>query len=294
MQIGVVRNPDSRIHSRPVISPFPFSRCVPAKSGCPIDSSACGRIAVTPVRIGPLPRSRAPSPAISVSVATRTPLTSLTGALGLTVGGALGELNASQQRMLQLAQSHCQHLSQLVNTLLDVEKLASGNMPFQLAPHAVAPLLQEVIAECQAMAQQSQSQIQLQVPANLQQTMVLADQARLKQVLSHLLSNALKFSPANSLVTVQLAQSQQSVRISVLDQGKGVVADFVPRLFSRFSQENSSDSREHGGSGLGLAVSRNLMQHMHGDIGYAPGPERGSCFYVELPFDSTIQSLKLP
>uniref|UniRef100_A0A486XGE4 histidine kinase n=1 Tax=Rheinheimera sp. BAL341 TaxID=1708203 RepID=A0A486XGE4_9GAMM len=230
----------------------------------------------------------------TVSHELRTPLTSITGALGLTVGGALGELNASQQRMLQLAQSHCQHLSQLVNTLLDVEKLASGNMPFQLAPHAVAPLLQEVIAECQAMAQQSQSQIQLQIPANLQQTMVLADPARLKQVLSHLLSNALKFSPANSLVTVQLAQSQQSVRISVLDQGKGVAADFVPRLFSRFSQENSSDSREHGGSGLGLAVSRNLMQHMHGDIGYAPGPERGSCFYVELPFDSTIQSIKLP
>ena len=77
MQIGVVRNPDSRIHSRPVISPFPFSRCVPAKSGCPIDSSACGRIAVTPVRIGPLPRNSSPSPASSVSVATRTPLTSL-------------------------------------------------------------------------------------------------------------------------------------------------------------------------------------------------------------------------
>ena len=77
MQIGVVKKPDSRIHSRPVISPFPLSRCVPAKSGCADFSTDCGKIAVTPVRTGPLPRTNAPSPEMIVSAATRTPATSL-------------------------------------------------------------------------------------------------------------------------------------------------------------------------------------------------------------------------
>lgn len=225
----------------------------------------------------------------TVSHELRTPLTSISGALGLAVGGALGELNASQLRMLQLAQSHCQQLSQLVNTLLDVEKLASGNMLFQLAPLPLLPLLQQAVAEAQMMAQPQRIQVNLDCPASLQPLVVMADSARLKQVVLHLLNNALKFSPADSNVTVQVSRYNHSVRVAILDQGKGVEQHFVSRLFSRFSQADSSDSREHAGTGLGLAVSRNLMQHMHGDIGYAPGPSQGSCFYVDLPFDAAIQ-----
>ena len=225
----------------------------------------------------------------TVSHELRTPLTSISGALGLAVGGALGELNASQLRMLQLAQSHCQQLNQLVNTLLDVEKLASGNMLFQLAPLPLLPLLQQAVEEAQMMAQLQRIQVNLDCPASLQPLVVMADATRLKQVVLHLLNNALKFSPADSNVTVQVSRHNHSVRVAVLDQGKGVEQHFVSRLFSRFSQADSSDSREYAGTGLGLAVSRNLMQHMHGDIGYAPGPSQGSCFYLDLPFDATIQ-----
>lgn len=226
----------------------------------------------------------------TVSHELRTPLTSISGALGLTVGGALGDVNPSQLRMLQLAQGHCQHLSYLVNTLLDVEKLASGNMAFQLSQHKLQPLLQQVIEEMLVMSQQSQSKINSHIPTDLQHLVVLVDPTRLKQVLFHLLSNALKFSPNHSEVTIQVEVQQKMVKITVLDQGKGVAAEFVPRLFSRFSQADGSDSREHGGTGLGLAVSRNLMQHMHGNIGYTPGLQKGSCFYIELPFDPTIQA----
>ncbi|MBZ9613844.1 ATP-binding protein [Rheinheimera maricola] len=230
----------------------------------------------------------------TVSHELRTPLTSISGALGLAVGGALGELNASQLRMLQLAQSHCQQLNKLVNTLLDVEKLTSGNMLLQLEPLQLLDVVQQAIDEAQVIAQQHRTQLRLDCPEALQQAVVRVDAGRLKQVVLHLLNNALKFSPADSSVTVQVLQQQKFIRIAIHDQGKGVEQDFVPRLFSRFSQADSSDSREYSGTGLGLAVSRHLMQNMHGDIGYTPGQQRGSCFYLDLPFDAAIQPVTLP
>ncbi|WP_215399411.1 ATP-binding protein [Rheinheimera oceanensis] len=234
----------------------------------------------------------------TVSHELRTPLTSISAALGLATGGALGELNSSQLRMLQLAHTHCQQLTALVNTLLDVEKLASGNMQFQLTRLPLLPLLQQCIDDSQILARPRRIGLVLHCPPDLQQAQVQADNLRLKQVLLHLLGNAVKFSPPNSTVqiTVQVnVQLQQRLlRVVIADQGVGVSEQFVPKLFSRFSQADSSDSRMHGGSGLGLAVSKSLIGHMHGSIGYMPNTPQGSCFYIELPFDASIQPGQLP
>jgi two-component system sensor histidine kinase VicK len=224
----------------------------------------------------------------------RTPLTSISAALGLATGGALGELNSSQLRMLQLAQTNCQQLTTLVNTLLDVEKLASGNMQFQLSVQPLLPLLQQCIDDCQILTQPQQITLTLACPPELQQAQVQADASRLKQVLLHLLGNAVKFSPPNSTVQVSVQLRQHQLRVIIADQGVGISEQFVPKLFSRFSQADSSDSRMHGGSGLGLAVSKSIIGHMCGSIGYMPNKPQGSCFYLELPFDASIQPGQLP
>lgn len=230
----------------------------------------------------------------TISHELRTPLTSITGALGLATGGALGELNSSQLRILQLAKNNCQQLSKLVNTLLDVEKLASGNLQFELSELAVLPLLQQCIDEQQILAQPQQVSLRLSCPTYLQQVLVHADVTRLKQVLLHLLANAVKFSPADSTVQISLQLQQLRLRISIADQGEGVSEPLVAKLFSRYSPADHSGNPLHSSTGLGLAVSKNIINHMHGDIGYMPNTPKGSCFYIELPFDASIQPGELP
>jgi signal transduction histidine kinase len=112
---------------------------------------------------------------------------------------------------------------------------------------------------------------------------VLADAQRLQQVLSNLLSNALKFSPAQGEVRLYSELEGQSVRILVSDQGPGIPVDFTARIFKKFSQADASDSRQKGGTGLGLAISKELIERMGGTIGFVSEPQRGSTFWIELP-----------
>lgn len=214
----------------------------------------------------------------TVSHELRTPLTAIKGTLGLALGGALGELSSKQQKMLQLAQQSCKQLHQLVNDLLDFEKLSSGNMPFTIVPVNIVALLTQCIDELTA-GQQRHIALHntLAAPCSL-----LADEARLRQVCINLLSNALKFSPADSLIHIELHQQEQQLKVSVMDQGKGVPAAFEPLLFRRFAQADNVAIREQGGTGLGLAICKEIIEKLHGRIGYTPLTP-GSCFYFTLP-----------
>ena len=228
----------------------------------------------------------------TVSHELRTPLSSISGALGLAISGALGEMTTSQQRMLQLAHSSCQQLSSLVNELLDVEKIASGTIALQLTPLSLQPLLAQTIHDMQLL--QPGITLKLNCPDNLSQVVVNADPGHLQQVVRHLLGNAIKFSPRDSVVMVTVSRVADAIRVTVQDQGQGVAEHFVPRLFSRFSQADSADQRQHSGTGLGLAISRSLINQMQGNMGYQPAPGHGSCFYFELPFIAALQPKQLP
>lgn len=214
----------------------------------------------------------------TVSHELRTPLTAINGALGLAVGGALGELSNKQLKMLQLAQQSCTQLHQLVNDLLDFEKLHSGNMPFTITPIIVDVLIAQCIA--QLTANQTR-QIILQSPGT-QHGKVLADEVRLRQVILNLLSNALKFSTPDTPIMVELTPLVTHLKVSVIDHGKGVPAAFEPLLFNRFAQANSAAVREQGGTGLGLAICKEIIAQLHGEIGYQR-LAHGSCFYFTLP-----------
>ena len=215
----------------------------------------------------------------TVSHELRTPLTAINGALGLAIGGALGELNRSAQKMLTMAHASCGQLNQLINDLLDTERLASGKMYFEIRTVALVPLLKQSITQIAAMQHKQQLVIRYD---NDKPYQVLADKVRLSQVCLNLLANAVKFSPPDSMVEIILTEEAQRIRVSIIDQGGGVSSEFLPQLFQRFAQADSQDNRRHSGTGLGLAISKALIEQMEGQIGYQRYPQ-GSCFYFELP-----------
>ena len=111
---------------------------------------------------------------------------------------------------------------------------------------------------------------------------VSVDENRILQVLSNLISNAVKYSPKTGIVQIKTQCENNKVRLIVSDQGRGVPEEFQERIFMRFSQADSSDTREKGGTGLGLAISKEIIDRHGGVIGFESKPEQGASFYIEL------------
>ena len=215
-----------------------------------------------------------------VSHELRTPLTSISGALGLIVGGALGEPSPNMGQMISIAHQNSLRLGRLVDDLLDMDKLVAGKMTLDLRAHALPTQLQQAIAANQGYASKHGVTLELLPAPDVQ---LMADDDRLQQVLANLISNAVKFSPQGGTVTLGSERRDDWVRISVRDQGPGIAPEFHTRIFQKFSQADSSDSRQKEGTGLGLAISKELIEHMHGRIGFDSEPGEGACFWCELP-----------
>jgi len=217
----------------------------------------------------------------TVSHELRTPLTAIAGALGLVAGGALGETSAGAARMIEIAQRNGQRLTELIDDLLDIERLASGNMSFDMRAQPLGPVLEQSL---EAMRPYGASRgIELELHDSVPQAMVRVDALRLAQVLSNLLSNAIKFSPACGVVSVRTQRTRGGVRVSVIDQGGGVPEEFRSRIFQKFAQADATDARRRGGTGLGLAISRDLLLQMGGTIGFESAVREGACFFFDLP-----------
>lgn len=215
-----------------------------------------------------------------VSHELRTPLTSISGALGLAVGGALGELSVQQLSVLGIAYQSSLHLSQLIDELLDMDKLAAGKMVFDLQVQPLMPLLAQALESNQIYARQHK--VSLRLLAGPEDVQVRVDAGRLQQVMSNLLSNAAKFSPPDHEVQILMCRVDDKVRIEVVDHGEGIPSEFRDRIFERFAQVDSSDSRPKAGTGLGLAITRELVEYMAGRVGFESRPGL-TCFYVEFP-----------
>jgi PAS domain S-box-containing protein len=215
-----------------------------------------------------------------VSHELRTPLTSISGALGLLNGGALGEVPTAMQNMLVIAQENSNKLSQLINDLLDIDKLVAGKMQFEFSACSMKELLQQSVLHNQPYADKYQASIELQ--ADVDATVQL-DPMRFHQIMANLLSNAAKFSPQGSLIKVRLNLTDVEVNVEILDQGPGISAEFQQRMFEKFSQADSADARNKDGTGLGLAIVKELTERMHGHISYRHTAETGSCFTLHFP-----------
>jgi PAS domain S-box-containing protein len=221
-----------------------------------------------------------------VSHELRTPLTSIAGSLGLVLGGVAGVLPEQATQMLQIANSNSERLTHLINDLLDIEKLLAGKMRLTLATVDTMSLLQRCVQHNQPYASRHQCTLQLQPGDEMQ---LCADEQRLEQIVTNLLSNAAKFSPANSTIYLRAERRQQYGEISVQDQGPGISEEFKQRIFQTFSQADAADSRAKGGTGLGLAICKELAEAMHGSIGYENLPD-GCRFFIRLPLGAQQKS----
>jgi len=211
----------------------------------------------------------------------RTPLTSILGSLSLLRSGALGDVPKEQDEIVEIAERNGKRLLDLINEVLDIEKIESGRLTLEPEPLELGELLRESLRLNQGFADRFQVRLALEgeVPA----ATVRADRKRLMQVMTNLLSNAAKFSPPGGAVEVSVELRGGTVRVGVGDRGPGIPEAFRSRIFGRFAQADSADSRIKGGTGLGLAISKRLVEMMQGHVGFEDRAGGGTTFYFELP-----------
>lgn len=219
-----------------------------------------------------------------VSHELRTPLTSIRGALGLVAGGIYDKKPEKKQEMIAIAARQSDRLVRLVNDILDLRRLESGQSRFEFKVCAALDLLQQSVDVMQSQADQSQITLTL-IPTTAK---VWADADAIVQTLTNLLSNAIKFSPPHSLITLTATPhptpaSESTICFSVQDQGRGIPADQLTSIFGQFQQVDASDSREKGGTGLGLAICATIVEQHGGQIWVDSVLHAGSIFYFTLP-----------
>ena len=211
----------------------------------------------------------------------RTPLTSIIGSLQLINSGVIRHGEGEALELTTIAERNGQRLLDLINDLLDMEKIRSGS--FDITPETIGvdDLVQEALVLNRAFAERYK--VRLMTRSTLPEAQVQADRKRILQVLTNLISNAAKFAPDGSAVELDVNDVGNGIRISVQDRGPGIPEDFRARMFTRFSQADTAAARQKGGTGLGLAISKHLMELMNGHIDYEDRPGGGSTFWVELP-----------
>jgi PAS domain S-box-containing protein len=226
----------------------------------------------------------------TVSHELRTPLTSIAGSLGLLSGGATGPLPEKAGRLIKIAHTNSQRLVRLINDILDIEKIESGKMTFNLTWVRLLPLLDQAVQANRAFA--AGYDVELELGPVPDDAVVIADEDRLMQVVTNLLSNAAKFSPAGETVRITVTPMGDRHRITVADRGSGIPEAFRDRIFGKFAQFDASDTRAKGGSGLGLNIVREIVTRLGGSVSFDSVAGDGTAFHVDLPAAQAEEGLR--
>jgi PAS domain S-box-containing protein len=216
----------------------------------------------------------------TVSHELRTPLTSIFASLGLLTGTADANLPETTKRLIAIAHSNSQRLVRLINDILDMEKIESGKVIFNLQRVEVRWIIAQAIEANRAHAGGYGVTLRLD-DSSLHE--VRADPDRLMQVVINLLSNAIKFSPPQAEVVAAVENRGEHVRITVRDHGPGIPENFRSRIFEKFAQADGSNARQKGGTGLGLSIVKQIVTRLDGEVGFTDAVGGGTIFYVELP-----------
>jgi len=219
-----------------------------------------------------------------VSHELRTPLTSVRGALGLVENGVVEAGSPESNQLITVARESTDRLIRLINDILDLKKIESGKMELNLRPLPVDSLVSDCLRALTGMS----GPVQITLEKDMRfKGQIFADHDKTTQILTNLVSNAVKFSPAGSKVTVRTEARENMMRFTVIDKGAGISTADQAKLFEKFQQLDSSDTRQKGGTGLGLAISRALVEEQKGKIGVDSEPGNGSSFWFELPLVMT-------
>lgn len=209
----------------------------------------------------------------------RTPLTSIIGSLELLK--VEQGLSKKVQELLSISHTASQRLATIVEDLIDIEKIHAGKMEFDLRPICILDIIKEAIATLEPLATKMDVALVEEIP--VKDLRIFADPNRLVQVIVIFLSNAIKFSPPHAQVVTSAIAEGNTVRVSVRDRGPGIPEDFQKRMFIPFSRAIQTDSRIAGGRGLSLYISKCIIEHLQGTIGFSSKENEGSTFYFEFP-----------
>ena len=215
----------------------------------------------------------------AVSHELRTPLTAIRGALEMLADGDAGVLPGPAVGVVEMASRGTSRLSRLVDDIIDLERLDRGMFSITTRPQPLAPLLADAVAPLVPLAQEHSVELIL-TPVS---ESALCDGDRVIQAVVNLVGNALKFTPAGGRVTVATSTSDEGVMVSVADEGRGIPADQLGAIFERFHQVRASDHRELTGAGLGLTITKHIVEAQGGRLRVASTVGVGSTFWFTLP-----------
>lgn len=220
----------------------------------------------------------------TVSHELRTPLTSITGVLGILVGGHFNGIPDKVMDMLVIAKNNSERLGRLINDILDIEKLELGQLKMSYQEADLNELLNQSFEHNLGYAIKYGVHLALDnSKISTDAVFVRVDTDRFLQVMSNLISNAVKFSHLDGIVTVGAEIEEQSVKVWVEDHGDGIPEEFQGRIFQKFAQADSSDTRKREGTGLGLSISQMIVERMGGQIHFTTEISEGTTFYFRLP-----------
>ncbi|MHB8878102.1 MAG: sensor histidine kinase [Myxococcaceae bacterium] len=217
----------------------------------------------------------------TVSHELKTPLTAISLALARIETLAAGARPERAVELAGIARANVNRLGRLVNDVLDLESLRAGGLKLHLEPLDPGALIENGISGMREIA--VQSRVELVADKQVSGPSVLADRDSLLRVLANLISNAIRFTTPGGTVSVRASAKTDFVRFAVVDQGPGIAADHIPLLFHRFKQLDPADARSRGGNGLGLAISRALIEQLGGSIGVESHPGQGAVFFFDVP-----------
>lgn len=220
-----------------------------------------------------------------VSIAShelRTPLTSIKGSLGLLSSGIVGELNDEAQGLIRIAEQETDRLVRLINNLLDLAKMESGTFKLQKEWVSVQQVAEACADSLLGLAQTAGVNLQIHRPQ--EEIEALLDQDRIQQVVTNLMSNAIKYSPRGGAVTIAYhVTSDKYLEIDIIDRGPGIAQHDQELIFEKFRQATQPESKLVKGTGLGLAITKALVEEHGGIVSVRSEPGKGSTFYFTLP-----------
>jgi len=215
----------------------------------------------------------------NVSHELRTPLTFVKGYVELLLAGDMGPLNEEQMKSLRIVANKTNTVTRLVGDIVLLQQIEQEQL--DLVPVSLVSIARRAIAGSQATAVRQGVQIELEAPPDLPPA--LGDEGRLEQVFDNLLGNAIKFSPGGGEVRVMLEETEDAILVQVSDQGIGIPADKLDRIFDRFYQVDGSSTRRFGGTGLGLAIVKRIVEAHGGRVWVTSQEGKGSTFYFTIP-----------
>jgi len=216
-----------------------------------------------------------------VSHELKTPLHSIKGFVDIILMGKTGQITETQTDFLGTVRDQTTHLQSLINDLLEFSRLESGQVQLRLTDVSVAEVATAVVEQMKPLADEGQIRLENRVPADT--LSIQADRMRIEQVLTNLIDNAIKFTPADGVVTVDATDLGEDIQVTVSDTGIGIPADQLTSVFDRFYQVDGGSTRHYRGTGLGLTICKHIVEHHRGRIWVESEEGMGCTFFFVLP-----------